>query len=94
MEVSIEELIPLLGKINLIDIRTNQSYNNNHIDGAINIPYEKLIVEPNLYLSHDKKYYIYCRCGITSKKVCTILNNLGYKVVNVKGGYEEWIIKK
>ena len=94
MEVSIEELIPLLGKINLIDIRNNQSYNNNHIDGAINIPYEKLIVEPNLYLSHDKKYCIYCRCGITSKKVCTILNNLGYKVVNVKGGYEEWIIKK
>ena len=94
MEVSIEELIPLLGKINLIDIRNNQSYNNNHINGAINIPYEKLIIEPNSYLSRDKKYYIYCRCGITSKKVCAMLNNLGYKVVNIKGGYEEWIIKK
>lgn len=94
MEVSIEELIPMLGKINLIDIRSNQSYNNNHIEGAINVPYEKLIVTPKSYLNYNERYYIYCRCGMTSKKICTILSNLGYQVVNIKGGYEEWILKK
>lgn len=92
--ITIDELLPIIGKINLIDIRNTQSYNNNHIDGAINIPFEKLIVSPNKYLDSMKKYFIYCRCGFTSKKACQILTQLGYKVVNIEGGYEEWILKK
>jgi len=80
--------------INLIDIRSNQSYNNNHIDGAINIPYEKILIEPNKYLDMNQKYYIYCQKGITSRKLCQILQNKGYKVININGGYEEWILQK
>jgi len=80
--------------INLIDIRSNQSYNNNHIDGAINIPYEKILIEPNKYLDMNQKYFIYCQKGITSRKLCQILQNKGYKVININGGYEEWILQK
>ena len=80
--------------INLIDIRSNQNYNNNHIDGAINIPYEKLLIEPNKYLDINQKYFIYCQKGITSRKLCQILQSKGYKVVNINGGYEEWILQK
>ena len=91
--ISIEELNLLIGKINIIDIRSSQSYNNNHIPTAINIPFEKLMVNPGQYLEQTKKYFIYCRSGITSLKACNMLSNRGYKVVNIKGGYEEWIIK-
>ena len=80
--------------INLIDIRSEQNYNNNHIPGAINIPYEKLIISPSSYLDINQKYFIYCQKGITSVKVCKILAMQGYKVVNIIGGYEEWILKK
>ena len=42
--ITIDELIPLIGKINIIDIRSVQNYNNKHIPGAVNIPFEKLII--------------------------------------------------
>ena len=83
-----------LSNINIIDIRNIQSYNNNHIPGSINVPYELLITYPEKYLKRDKKYYIYCQKGITSRKVVNILNHQGYNTVSIKGGYEEWIIKK
>ena len=92
--ITIDELLPIVDKINLIDIRSTQNYNNNHIGNAINIPFEKLIISPSKYLNPMKKYFIYCRCGITSKKACQILSNIGYRVVNIEGGYEEWILKK
>ena len=83
----------LLGKKNIIDIRSVESYNNNHIPNAINIPFEKLVIEPNKYLNKNTTYYIYCRSGTTSLKACQILRNKGYSVVNVIGGYEGWILE-
>ena len=91
--IHINELLTYNNPV-IIDIRSNQSYNNNHIDGSINIPYEKLIIDPIKYLNRNTKYFIYCQKGITSKKVCSILYNQGYNVVNINGGYEEWIMKK
>lgn len=95
MEPSIEitELLTY-NNANIIDIRNEQSYNNNHIDNAINIPYQKLLVDPQKYLDKYQKYFIYCQKGITSPKICRILSSQGYKVVNIIGGYEEWIMKR
>lgn len=83
-----------LTNVNIIDIRSNQAYNNNHIPGAINIPYERLIVGPSNYLSFGKIYYIYCQKGYSSLKISNILNKMGYKTLSISGGYEEWIMKK
>ncbi|MDD3453417.1 MAG: rhodanese-like domain-containing protein [Bacilli bacterium] len=91
--ITIDELLPMIGKIKIIDIRNNQCYNNNHIPTSINIPFEKLICKPSEYLNAMTKYFIYCRCGLISKKACQILSNYGYKVVNILGGYEEWVLK-
>lgn len=92
--ITVEELLKIVPSSFIIDIRSSQSYNNNHIPGAINIPYEKLIVKPDAYLSFAKTYYIYCQKGISSKKVVSILNRMGYHTFHVEGGYEEWIVKK
>jgi len=45
--------------------------------------YEKILYNPNLYLDKDKKYYFYCKKGIKSKKVVSILEIYGYNVIRV-----------
>lgn len=83
-----------LNNPNLIDIRSIEKYNNKHILNAVNIPMEQLLIRPQKYLSKYEKYYIYCRKGIQSRKLCQILVNSGYDVVNVSGGYEAWILNE
>ena len=48
-----------LNNINLIDIRSIEKYNSNHIINAKNIPMEKLLISPEKYLDKNQKYYIY-----------------------------------
>lgn len=79
---------------NIIDIRSIQDYNNNHIPGSKNVPFEKLITKPNKYLEMSNIYYIYCQKGIKSSKAVQILNKMGYRVINIEGGYESWILEK
>jgi rhodanese-related sulfurtransferase len=83
-----------LGNINLIDIRSIEKYNSNHISGSINIPKILLVKDYYKYLDKNKVYYIYCQRGEQSLKVCRLLTNLGYKVINVIGGYESWILNE
>lgn len=89
--ISISDL-KKLGNINLIDIRSIEKYNNKHIFNAKNIPTEQLLLYPNKYLDIEEKYYIYCQKGIQSKKICQILKNKGYNVINIIGGYEAWVL--
>lgn len=91
MSISITDLMKK-DNINIIDIRTRESYNNKHIKDAVNLMVNELIVNPEKYLNRDQTYYIYCQHGNTSKKLCQILNNRGYKAVNIIGGYEAWIL--
>ncbi|MCI8778030.1 MAG: rhodanese-like domain-containing protein [Bacilli bacterium] len=93
-KISISDLMLIIDQINIIDIRSIQSYNNNHIPNARNIPLEKLITQPEQYLNKMEKYYIYCQKGLSSENVCSILSNLGYNVISIDGGYENWILYK
>lgn len=94
MNISIFDFIKIQDKINIIDIRSRERFNNNHIPNASNIPYELLITTPEKYLNKNNKYYIYCQKGIKSRQVQQILVNKGYYVINILGGYEEWILEK
>lgn len=89
--ISVDELRSL-SSVNIIDIRSEEKYNDNHILNAYNIPYNKLISSPERYLNNNTIYYIYCQKGMRSKQVCHILINKGYNVVNIIGGYEAWIL--
>ncbi len=93
MNIDVYKLANLLGNINIIDIRSREKYNTSHIETSINIPFDVLMSNPDKYLEKDKTYYIYCQRGITSKKVIPILNLKGYKVINILGGYESWLLK-
>ena len=93
MSISIKDLLEK-HNINIIDIRSIEKYNDNHIDGAKNIPMILLLKEPSKYLEFDKTYYIYCQKGVNSIKTCIELTKKGYKVVNIIGGYEGWLFKR
>lgn len=93
MNISVPELLKL-NNPNIIDIRPIQNFNNNHIPGAKNIPYNTLLINTDKYLNKNDTYYIYCKFGQTSKGLCQMLQRQGYKTVNVIGGYEAWLLQK
>ena len=76
----------------LLDVRTPQEYAEGHIDGALNINVQsddfKELAQREL--SKDSTVLVYCRSGRRSLDAAEILTNLGYKVVNLKGGIIEW----
>ena len=80
-----------LGKVNIIDVRKNFLYNLGSIPGSRNIPMDFLINNPDKYLNKNEEYYIYCTQGMESIKVCDKLSKKGYKVVNVLGGYQDFL---
>lgn len=86
------DLKGLIGKVNLIDIRKNYLHNLGSIPSSINVPSSFLLMYPEKYLEKDKEYYIYCSGGMESPKVCSELSNKGYNVVNVLGGYNDYVI--
>lgn len=92
MNITIEQLIKLKNP-NIIDIRSIENYNHKHIPNSINIPFTNLLSNPSKYLKYSETYYIYCSSGIKSTKVCNYLSKQGYNVINVLGGYEDWILK-
>ncbi len=86
------DLKGLIGKVNIIDIRKNYLYNLGAIPSSKNVPSSFLLMYPEKYLEKDKEYYIYCSGGMESPKVCSELFNKGYNVVNVLGGYNDYVI--
>lgn len=80
-----------IGNNILLDIRDKYEYNLNHIKNAINIPYNYLLTIPENYLKLSITYYIYCDNGYKSREVCLFLNELGYKVIDLVGGFKKYI---
>lgn len=89
--INVNELLNMKN-INIVDIRNVEKYNDNHIPNAINIPQEKILLNPNKYLDKNIRYYIYCQKGMSSYNICRILTTMGYKVTNINGGYESYIM--
>lgn len=75
-------------KAMLIDVRTPQEFNAGHIDQALNINFfDENFTEQIQDLNTDKTLYLYCRSGKRSLNASKSLSQLGFKVVNLEGGY-------
>ena len=83
-----------LSNINIIDVRSIEKYNDNHILNAINAPFDKILIYPEKYMNKYEKYYLYCQKGYKTKQLCRILNQKGYHTVHIIGGYEAWILNE
>lgn len=82
--------ILLKENVNLIDIRDNYKYSQGTISNAKNIPSTNLLINPNIYLNKEDNYVVFCQYGSTSKRLCDILSQQGYKVINLIGGYSSY----
>ena len=88
--IDAKELKGLIGRVNIIDIRENYLHNIGSIPTSVNIPSSNLYRNQD-YLKMNETYYIYCSYGFSSAKMCHYLSGLGYKVVNVIGGYNSFL---
>lgn len=78
----------------LIDVRSNQEYEEGHINGAINIPSYNIKKEIEEKARNKEKIIIlYCTSGARSRIAKNELEKLGYEnVYNLKGGIDNiWI---
>lgn len=84
-------MIDASGNTLIIDIRDELSFEYGHIDGAVNIPAEKLDKSD---LPKDKKLLICCKSGLISDTEAEKLRMLGYDAENLEGGYYGWLREK
>ncbi|MGL5640433.1 MAG: rhodanese-like domain-containing protein [Mycoplasmoidaceae bacterium] len=56
----------------IIDVRSEMEFENHHIEKAINIPLNKLLINETKILE-DKIVYLYCLSGNRSKKAFDFL---------------------
>ena len=77
----------------LIDVREDYEVAEGMVPGAMHIPLNDIPNRKN-ELRIDKEYFIICRSGARSLRVCEFLQENGYKVVNVAGGMNTWFGEK
>ena len=65
----------------IVDVRTKDEYDESHISGAINIPYDQM--DENLTLDKEKNIFVYCKSGRRSQIAYETLKELGYTVYDL-----------
>ena len=89
-DISLEELNELRKKgTTIIDVRSPQEFQENHIDGAISIPEYEIKKDIIDRIKPEEEIIVYCSSGERSKKAKKKLEKLGYK--KVYNLYNGWI---
>jgi phage shock protein E len=75
----------------IIDVRTPIEFAFSHINGAVNIPLERLNegIRSVQGIHKDSKILLYCRSGSRSEKAREILENQGFRHVQNGGGMND-----
>ena len=90
-EITSEELLKIVSKVQLIDIREPYEHEEGHIEGSINIPMGDFLEKLD-ELSRTKQIIIYCNTGRRSNTVVYMTHKLhGYTLYNLKGGYKNFL---
>ena len=75
----------------LLDVRTQEEYDTEHIEGAILIPdYEIETKAESILTDKNALILVYCRSGRRSKNAATKLATLGYANIKEFGGIIDW----
>jgi rhodanese-related sulfurtransferase len=77
----------------VIDARDADQFKKEHIAGAVNIEWRKVLAERNR-IPRDKPVLIYCNTGSLSAQAGLALRVAGYENLRIlQGGYAEWKAK-
>ena len=75
----------------ILDVRTQEEYDEGHIPGAIVIPHEEIEEKAEDVLTDkDQLLLVYCRSGRRSKIAAEALVELGYTNIKEFGGILDW----
>ncbi len=75
----------------LLDVRTQEEFNNGHIPGALLLPYDEIDQKAaQLLPEKEKEIIIYCRSGRRSAIAKDSLEALEYTNVKDFGGMNRW----
>lgn len=67
----------------ILDVRTKEEYQEEHLKNAENIPYDE--IDETITISKDKMIFVYCRSGSRSQIASETLKALGYNVYDMGG---------
>ncbi|OMD57099.1 FAD-dependent oxidoreductase [Paenibacillus odorifer] len=73
----------------LVDVRSEIEHANGHIEGSINIPVDDLRSRLS-ELDSSKEIWVYCQVGLRGYTASRILQQKGYRVKNLTGGYKTY----
>ena len=70
-----------------IDVRTQDEYEQSHIEGALHLPLDILQLKSRL-LDKNKHYILYCNSGRRSEAAAHLLGLEGFQLSSLKSGYQ------
>ncbi len=72
----------------ILDVRTVEEFNREHIPNAINIPLDQI---DTIGFDKDSTIIVYCQTGMRSKEAILKMVDLGYtSLYNLDGGLLNW----
>lgn len=76
----------------VLDVRTQEEFEEGHIPGALNVSHEQVIDHIGKFKNYET-IYVYCRSGGRVQKACHDLYMAGLRnlVGVVSGGMSDWI---
>ena len=79
--------------VQLVDVRTPDEFAAGNIPGSVNIDVLTGHFGETAATVLDKAYTVavYCRSGNRSKNAAKTLSMMGYNVVELDGGYNDWV---
>lgn len=93
--VNVDEFSKLIAGnkgIQVLDVRTQEEYNDGHIAGAklINVNDSTFIDKAAAQLNKKKPVAVYCRSGRRSAEAANAMVKAGFQVINLDGGILAW----
>ena len=79
----------------LLDVRTEQEFNEGHIANALNVDVKQdnFMEQAKEVLNSEKVIAVYCRSGRRSADAAARLSKEGFQVIDLKGGIIAWTKK-
>ena len=74
----------------IVDVRTQEEYDEGYIENAILIPNETINEAPSELPDKDAVILVYCRSGNRSRQAANKLVDLGYTNIYDFGGIIDW----
>lgn len=74
----------------LLDVRTQEEYDQGHIPGAVCFPNEEITADMPVVFDKDAEIIVYCRSGHRSAEALEKLRDMGYANVSDLGGILDW----